>query len=129
MSVLGVDWATEMAAEFASDFRDATLTHVVSTARDPLELSGPHVQTTSSHTCKALTFAYKRQFVEDTAVLDGDFLAIMLRSSISPSVAPAAGDSLTCALPGGSVEVTAHVERIIAATEAFYTLHRRGAGL
>lgn len=127
MPILGVDWAADMAAAFGGDFADGSILHVVSSARTPGALTGPLVVTTTTHTCKALGFAYERRFIDGTTVKIGDLQVIILRDSISPPVLPAPGDTITCSLPGGA-SVAVKAVGLIAVTDAFVTVHVRGPG-
>lgn len=134
VTTLGVDWAAEMYADFADDFREASFEHIVSTSRTPGQLSGPLVKTTATYTCKALALGYARRFIDGTLVRVGDFRVIILRGSIAPVdeeddiAIPAPVDSVTCVDPNGAT-VTTTIVALDAVTEAFITAQVRGPGL
>lgn len=123
--ILGVEWFTEMAAEFAGDFRDATLDHATSSTLDDANLNGPPILASAIHTCKALAFSYRREHIDGTSVLEGDFRAIVLRGTIDPAVTPSPGDTLSLARPASTEIVAARIVRIEAITEAFVTAQVR----
>jgi hypothetical protein len=128
-AILGVAWSSEMAAEFAGDFGDASIIHTVSSTLDPSSLSGAPISATTDHTCKALSLAFKQRLVEGTRIQEGDFHVIVLRGTISPAVAIVVDDTMNVIPPGGGAAVTVRVLAIVASTEAFITAQVRGVGV
>jgi hypothetical protein len=128
-TILGVAWSSEMVAEFAGDFGDASIIHTVSSTLDPSSLSGAPISATTDHTCKALSLAFKQHLIDGTRVREGDFHVIVLRGTISPDVAIVIDDAMSVIPPGGGVAVTVRVLAIVASTEAFITTQVRGVGV
>lgn len=128
-AILGVVWSTEMAAEFAGDFGDASIIHTVSSTLDPSSLSGAPIRATTDHTCKALALGYDQHLIDGTRIREGDFRVIVLRGTISPSVAIVVDDTMSVIPPGGGSAVSVRVIAIEAFTEAFITARVRGAGV
>jgi hypothetical protein len=128
VTILGVDWAADMAATFGGDFSSASFVRVVSTTPGA-HITGPATPTTATHTCLALGLAYERKYIDGTTVKEGDFKAIILRGSITPDTLPAPGQVLTCPPPGASVGVAVRIMRVLSVTAGFVTVHVRGHGL
>jgi hypothetical protein len=128
-AILGVVWSSEMAAEFAGNFGDASIVHTVATTLDPSSLTGAPISATTDHTCKALALGYTQQLINGTRIHEGDFRVIILRGTITPAVALAVDDTMTVVPPGGGTAVTVRVIRIEASTEAFVTVQVRGPGV
>jgi len=133
-TVLGIDWAADMAEVFGGDIYDATFVRFGVGTYDDEHPSGPTNPTPATYTAKGRASSYKKRYVDGELIIKGDYRVMLLRGTIKTSpaaavsdVMPNVGSTVTIPPPGKAVAELGTVVGIEAVTEAFITLQVRGS--
>lgn len=111
-TVLGIDWAADMAADFGDDLYDCTFVKTTGESVDPANPNGPPLSSSATYSCKAIAFSYDVQQIDGESITQADYAVMILLGTIEAVSDDAEQATLDLA------DETAHVDTVLRAVAA-----------